>query len=227
MKRLLLAVFILSSVTAYSQAYKVNSKDAPVYNSNTAPFTKLATLKRGEEVQVLEKTGGVFKVKYKDQEGFMNRDLLVELSKYAESPAEAWHLAPLRKDNQILIASSLPSKEVFKALHQFLIENNYNIEKAEEDKLYITATAPLVKGIGSGQYRLNIFVKSEDATNTYIQGTFDASVGGITMSSMAVTGELEYTSAKSSTIGAAFNSMDAVGKSIPNGKVQYRRKPKA
>lgn len=227
MKRLLLAAFILSSVTAYSQAYKVNAKDAPIYNSNTAPFTKLATLKRGEEVHVLEKAGGVFKVKYKDQEGFMNRDLLIELGKYTDNPSESWHLAPLRKDNQILVSSSLSSKEVFKALHQYLIENNYNIEKAEADNLYITATAPLTKGIGSGQYRLNIFIKEEETANTYIQGTFDASVGGLTVSSMAVTGEIEYTSAKGSTLGYAFNSMDAAGKSIPNGKVQYRRKPKS
>lgn len=140
--------------------------------------------------------------------------------------SEVWHFKPGRKDNQIMAATISPAQDAYKAIQQHLIENNYNIEKSDKETLYITATAPLSKGIGSGQYRLNIFIKEEDSTRVFIQGTYDATVNAAFAGpGMAFSGVIEYTPAKKSTIGAAFGAMVSAGQAVPNAKVRYRRKP--
>ena len=215
------------SFASFGQTFKVNTTPSAIYDSNTAPFTKIAVLNRGESVQLIEKASeAVYKVKYKDKTGFIGRDNLVVADKFVEDPRNAWHSAPLRKDNQIMVTTLLPVKDAYKAIHQHLIENNYNIEKADESTLYITATSALTKGLASGHYRLNIYLKAEDSTRAYLQGTYDASIGGITMSRAEATGVIERLGMKGSTMDNAFSALNTVAQSVTGSKIQYRQRPK-
>lgn len=219
-------IFFSFAGVCQSVAYKVNKSGAPLYNTNIAPFKKLATLPRGEVVLLLEQAGGTMKVSYNGKVGFMGADNLVLAGNYFEDPQNAWHPVAIRKDNQIMAATALPIKDAYKAIHQYLIENNFNIEKNDEANSYITATTALTKGLGQGHIRLNIYLKAEDSTRAYYQGTFDASVSGIGMSSMDLAGVIEKVGMKGSTMENAFSALNSVAHSIPDSTIRYRKKPK-
>lgn len=230
MKRLLLIpALLLSALSVMGQAvaYKVNHAGTALYETSTAPFNKLATLKRGETVLLVERVGGVLKVAYNGKTGFVNADNVVAADKYMEDPENAWHSVLTKRDTQVMGTSTVPIKEAYKAIHQALIENNYNIEKADEDNFYLTATAPWGNGgISNGQYRLNIFLKAEDSTRVYLQGTYNASVNGALLGpDMDFSGELQFF-VKNSIPGRIFDKMTKIAASVPGSKVQYRKKPK-
>lgn len=210
---------------AQSVAYKVNIPGAAIYETKEPPFKKIASPKRGETVLIVEDSGTAFKVQHNGQTGFISKSALVIADQYFDDPQNAWHSVATKKDNQIMASTSLSASDALKAIHQHLMENNFNIEKMDESSAYITATTPLTKGMGQGHVRINLFVKSEDSTRAYFQGAFTASVGGLMTPSMDLAGVVQKMGMKGSTMENAFNTLESVARSIPGAAIRYRKKP--
>jgi hypothetical protein len=218
MKKILLPLLLLIAYAGYGQGYRTVGNTS-LYKNSQPPFVELAKVKKGEPVTVLKKDNPTtYLVDYKGKEGYVAAGVLEEF--------DGWREYPERRDNQLLSISSESIGVAFKAIHRALMENNYRIENADGEAYYLTATAPWGNGGGlsAGEYRLNIFLKEENGqTNTYIQGTYAAGVNALLVGSQVnFSGQLEYQ--RGGIPGRIFENMEALGKSIPNASIRYRRK---